>query len=259
MLKWTDIHAHLNMLEASPEEILEEAQKNGVERVITIGTCPDDLDIVLNLAKNYSPKVACSIGIHPHDAKHWTKEIAQKIENNLHLPYVVSLGEMGLDYYYNMSEKSEQITAFTEQLELAHKYNMPVQIHTRDAEQDTIDILKKFKGEIKGVIHCFTGTDYLAQECLKLGLDISISGISTFKNANELRDAIKNIPLERMHVETDSPFLAPVPKRGRKNQPAFVVHTAEHLAELMNISLENLCTIVQNNNLRTFPKLALLK
>ena len=128
-------------------------------------------------------------------------------------------------------------------------------IHTRDAEPDTVDILKEFKGRVNGIIHCFTGTRWLADQCLDLGFNISISGVVTFKNAQDLRDTVKAMPLDRIHVETDAPFLAPVPMRGKKNTPAFMVHTAKYVAELKGVSEEVLCEQVLKNALKMFPKI----
>ncbi len=255
MLGWTDIHTHLNMLEAGVEEGLNAAFANGVDRVITIGTHPDDLDIVYDLAKKYGPKVFCTLGIHPHDANLYTIEVENKIVSRLPTPHVVAVGEIGLDYYYKNSEIDVQKKVFRRQLEIAQEYKLPVEIHTRDAEQDTIDILNEVSSTWTGVLHCFTGTQYLADEALKLGLDISVSGVVTFKSADSLREVIKTVPLDRLHVETDAPFLAPVPMRGKKNQPAFVVHTAAFLAGLKGVELEVLKQQVHLNNLRTFPKL----
>ncbi|MFK8137614.1 MAG: TatD family hydrolase [Bdellovibrionales bacterium] len=255
MTSWTDIHAHLNMLEISVDEALAEAKAQGIEQLITICTNSEDIDYVLETAKNYFPRVACSVGVHPHDAKDWNQEIKNKIQANVDKDYVVCLGEMGLDYFYENSPIEQQKKAFREQLELALKHDLPVQIHTRDAEEDTIEILKSFNSPFKGVIHCFTGTSFLRDESLKLGLDISISGIVTFKSAKDLREVISEVPLNRMHIETDSPFLAPVPMRGKKNQPAFAIHTAEFVAKLKNVPMEVLKEQVRINNQRTFSKL----
>ncbi|MCB0348438.1 MAG: TatD family hydrolase [Bdellovibrionales bacterium] len=256
MLGWTDIHTHLNMLEEGPENGLQQALQNGVDRVITIGTHPDDLDVVYNLAKQYHPKVFCTLGIHPHDANLYTDEVEKKIISRLSSPEVVAVGEIGLDYYYKNSAIDIQKKVFKRQLEIAQEHKLPIEIHTRDAEEDTIEILKSVGPTWTGVLHCFTGTQFLADKALKLGLDISVSGVVTFKSADSLREVIKSVPLDRLHVETDAPFLAPVPMRGKKNQPAFVIHTATFLANLKGVELEVLKQQVHRNNLRTFPKLA---
>lgn len=253
---WTDIHSHFCMLENSPDEVLQEAAKNGVNRVINIATCKKDIKEVNELAKSLCPKMFCALGIHPHDAGDWDESIESFIREQAPEKHVVALGEMGLDYYYEHSDRETQKQAFRAQLRLAKELDLPVQIHTRDAEEDTIAILDEEGGCFKGVIHCFTGTQYLADNALRVGLDISLSGIVTFKNAKELRDVARSLPLDRVHVETDSPFLAPVPQRGKKNQPAFVVHTANFLAELKQVSISDFCEQIQKNNQRTFAKLS---
>ncbi len=255
MLRWTDIHCHLNFLEITPYEAIHNAKNNGVERLITIGTEPGDLDIVQELADRYYPEVYCTLGIHPHEAKLNTAQIERKIRAESLKKEVVAIGEIGLDYFYLHSDIETQKKVFKEYLQIALENDLPVEIHTRDAEEDTIEILKSFGEEFRGVIHCFTGTDFLAQESLELGLDISVSGIATFKNARDLRATIEKVPLDRLHVETDSPFLAPVPHRGKKNEPAFVIHTAEMLAELKGVSLEDLNAQVEKNNQRVFSKM----
>ncbi|MBC7371927.1 MAG: TatD family hydrolase [Bdellovibrionaceae bacterium] len=255
MLEWMDLHAHLNMLEEGPEEALRLAREVGVVKVATIGTEPEDLPLVLALAEKNYPNVFCTLGIHPHEGRVYTAEIGAFIEANVSKPWVIAIGEIGLDYHYDQSPREEQKSAFRAQLDIAVRTNMPIQIHTRDADEDTIMILKEYAGRVKGIIHCFTGTPWLAQEALALGYNISISGVVTFKNAESLREIVRNLPMDRIHVETDSPFLAPMPMRGRKNTPAFVVHTAKFVAELKGVTLEDLCTATRENALKMFPKI----
>ncbi|MGE0631882.1 MAG: TatD family hydrolase [Pseudobdellovibrionaceae bacterium] len=252
---WYDIHAHLNMLEDSPEVSLQKAADAGVEKVITIGTEPKDHQVVLDLARKFYPKVYCTLGVHPHEGAVYNNEVEKWLDQHLPEKEVVAVGEIGLDYYYNNSPVEAQKEAFRRQLALAKRHKMPVQIHTRDAEQDTVDIIKEFAGEVVGVIHCFTSSKWLAEEALRLGYNISFSGIVTFKNANDLREVAKMVPLDRMHVETDAPFLAPVPQRGKKNTPAFVVHTAELVATLKGITKEQLAEATCANAKKMFPKM----
>ncbi len=168
----------------------------------------------------------------------------------------MAIGEIGLDYYYDQSPRDEQLLAFREQMQIAADTGLPVEIHTRDAEEDTVRILTEFNGRVKGIIHCFTGTDQLAKQALDLGYNISISGVVTFKSAQSLRDTVKNtIPLDRLHVETDAPFLAPVPMRGRPNTSAYVVHTAQVVAELKNVTLQTLSEQTKKNAEKLFFKL----
>lgn len=256
-MTWIDVHTHLNMLEVPAEQALKSASDLGVHNVITIGTCPDDLPIVLGLAKKYFPQVACTLGIHPHEAELWNAEVEKFIRQEALLPHVVALGEMGLDYYYNNAPKDVQIRAFREQMQMAADLKMPVEIHTRDAEPDTHIILKEFAGKVGGLLHCFTGTWELAGPALDLGFDISISGVVTFKNAADLREVVKKVPLDRLHVETDAPFLAPIPHRGKKNEPAWVTHTAALVAELKGVRIEELSLKTRQNASRLFPKLKL--
>ncbi len=253
-MEWIDLHAHLDRLEEGVEGAIHLAKQNQVKKIVTIGTEPNDLPLVLSIAQKHYPDVYCTLGVHPHDGIKYNQDAEKFILENIHHKEVVAVGEIGLDYYYNHSEKNEQLKAFRAQLEIAQKSNMPVEIHTRDAEQDTVDLLKEYPG-VNGLIHCFTGTRWLAEQCLNLGFNISISGVVTFKNAHDLRETVKMIPLDRIHVETDAPFLAPVPMRGKQNTPAYVVHTAKVVAELKGITLEQLAAQTRQNAMKLFPKI----
>lgn len=255
---WIDVHTHLNFLkDKTPDEALAEARAAGVSRFITIGTEPEDHPVVLALAKKYFPEVACTLGIHPHEGKVYSDEIHAYLEANVGEPEVVAVGEIGLDYHYDSSPRDQQQDAFRRQLDLAYRHKLPIEIHTRDADEDTVKILSEFRGRVSGIIHCFTGTKWLAENALDLGLDISFSGVITFKNAGDLRDVVKYVPLDRLHVETDAPFLAPIPMRGKSNVPAYVVHTAKAVAELKGITEAVLLEATRANARRTFPKLRL--
>lgn len=254
-MSFIDIHAHFDMLENSPEIVLQKAKIAGISKIITIGTEPSDHQYVLDVARQYYPEVFCTLGVHPHQSKNWTDEVRLFIEKHLKDREVVAVGEIGLDYYYNQSPVDKQQQAFREQLDIAARCKMPVQIHTRDAEQDTVEILSEYKGKVSGVIHCFTGTEWLARQCLDLGYNISFSGIITFKSADSLRQICKLIPLNRIHIETDAPFLSPVPMRGKKNTPAFLVHTAQAVAQLKEISIETLSQATNENTLKIFSKM----
>jgi len=254
MTEWIDVHCHLNMLEEGVEEAIKNAKAAGVRKIITIGTEPNDLPLVLDLAHKYAPDVYCTLGIHPHDGKVYTKEVGEFIEANAQDPAVVAIGEIGLDYHYDSSPRDQQREAFRAQLAIAQRTGLPVEIHTRDAEEDTINILKEFQGSVTGIIHCFTGTSWLAKEALDLGFNISISGVVTFKNADDLRNTVRGLPLDRIHVETDAPFLAPIPMRGKKNTSAYVVHTAKFVADLKGVTVEQLAEQTKANALKMFPK-----
>jgi len=255
MNRWIDVHTHLNILEITPAEAVRRARAAGVERLITIGTQPGDHALVQQLAQDLGDEVYCSLGVHPHDADKYSAAVGQSIREGLRNPKVLAVAEIGLDYYYDSSPRDVQREAFAQQLQIALDTNMPVEIHTRDAEADTVDILKGFGGKITGLMHCFTGTQWLADECLKLGLNLSFSGVLTFRNADPLRAVCRSVPLDRLHVETDAPFLAPVPMRGKKNEPAFVVHTAELVAQLHDVSVTELATQTRANALRLFSRL----
>jgi TatD DNase family protein len=250
-----DIHAHLDMLEDSPDVVIQRAKDAGVGKIITIGTEPSDHQYVLDVSAKYYPDLYCTLGVHPHHGSGWTEAAGEFIEKHLGEKTVVAVGEIGLDYYYTQSPQEEQRQAFRRQLEIAEKFKMPVQIHTREAEADTIEILQEFKGRVTGLIHCFTSSEDLARKCLDFGFNISFSGVVTFKNAESLRQTCRLVPLDRFHVETDAPFLAPVPMRGKKNTPAFVAHTAALVAELKGISLERLAELTNENARQLFPKI----
>lgn len=256
---WIDVHTHLNMLEMPPEEALREAVGQQVKNVITIGTCPDDLPTVLTIAEKFFPQVACTLGVHPHEAALYTPQVEKFIRENGPKPHVVAIGETGLDYYYNKEahEHTTQQEVFRAQLQLAHELGLPVEIHTRDAEPDTMQIISEFKGQTRGLLHCFTGTWEMAKSGLDNGYHISISGVVTFKNAEPLREVVRKVPLDCLHIETDAPFLAPVPHRGKKNQPAFVTHTAQLVADLKGVTLEQLSAQLRLNAKSLFTKLQL--
>ncbi len=254
---WTDVHTHLNFLEISPEQAIAEANAKGVNRFITIGTEPADFSVVLDLAEKFAPQVFCTLGVHPHEGKVYDDGVESFLRNHLSNPRVVAVGEIGLDYYYDNSPREEQLDAFRKQLLLAEAFQLPVEIHTRDAEDDTIVILREFKGRVKGLIHCFTGTQALATAALDCGFNISFSGVVTFKKADELREVCKNTPLDRMHVETDAPFLAPVPVRGQKNRPDNVLWVAHRVAQLKGVDLQTFCQQMKKNAEEIFPRLTL--
>lgn len=252
---WIDIHTHLDMLEEGVDEALRLSKAAGVDRVITIGTEPADHPIVLQIAQANPGQVYCTLGVHPHHGSVYTEETGRWIEARVGDPAVVGIGEIGLDYYYMQSNVEEQKESFRQQMDLAARTGLPVEIHTRDAEPDTVEILKAYKGKVRGVIHCFTGTEWLARQALDCGFNISFSGVVTFKNAQSLRDICAWVPNDRFHVETDAPFLAPVPQRGKKNTPAFVVHTGECVSQIRKVSLEQLAQTTSENTRQLFPKL----
>lgn len=256
-----DSHAHLDYeYDISVEALLEEAKNAGVNTIIAIAAAADSLDRVVQLAERF-PNIYHTAGIHPHDSKDFTPEIFQKVKTNSALPKCVGIGELGLDYYYDLSEKSVQWTALEQQLAFSVSCGKPIILHTREAEEDTVRFLeahskdwqKKFPQNPPGVIHCFTGSAKLAEQALAMGYCISFSGIITFKNAEDLRQVVKDVvPLDRILVETDSPYLAPIPHRGKKNHPAHTRIVAEKVAELKGLSLQELASHTTQNTKRLF-------
>ena len=255
MTRWIDVHTHFNMLKAAPAETLQNALKVGVERMITIGTGPKDFNEVLSIARTHQPHVYSTLGVHPHEASSFDESVHQYLNENLGAPEVVAVGEIGLDYYYKHSPIEIQKEVFRRQLQLSVEHDLPVEIHSRDAEKDTVSILREFGGQVKGLFHCFTGTQFLADAALDLGMNVSVSGIVTFKNANPLCQVVKSLPPDRIHVETDAPFLTPVPFRGKENVPAYLVHTARFVAELLGMTEEAFSEKTRQNALKMFPKL----
>ena len=252
---WIDSHAHIDKLSLSPEEALSLAKSEAVFRVLSIGTEFKDWPEVIRICEKYSPEVYGALGMHPHSACDFNEESELFLEKHLPLKRIVALGEIGLDYYYERSERGIQKKVFEKQLFLAEKLKLPVEIHTREAEEDTAYFLKEFQGRVKGLLHCFTSSYSLAKKALDFGFNISFSGILTFKNSEELRETCKKIPLDRIHIETDAPFLSPLPYRGKENHPARVALLAKYMADLHKVSLKNLSDQLKKNTWDLFPKM----
>ena len=245
-----DSHCHLNYLE-DPDRCLADARGLGVSRVLCIAVDAGHAYQVLNLAENH-PDVWASVGQHPEAAEEGPTDW---IEPLLAHPRVVAVGEAGLDYHQASSEKVRgvQRKCFEQQLELAALHNLPIVVHTRSAELDTLSLLKAFP-QVRGVLHCFTESWEMARQALELGYFVSISGIVTFKNAANVRDVAVRIPEDRLLVETDAPWLAPAPHRGRPNEPAFVRDTAAFLADLRAVSFAALAETTTRNFLSLFDR-----
>jgi len=252
-----DSHCHLDFPDYAGQidQVVARAASAGVGVCLSIGTELKRFAGVKAVAEKF-PNVWCSVGVHPHESeKELLDDEAALIREAAH-PKVVGIGETGLDYYYEHSPRAPQQANFRSHIAAARQTGLPVIVHTRDADDDTIAILQDemAKGAFTGLIHCFTGTQKLADAALQMGLFISVSGIATFKNSTALRDVIKSVPLERLLVETDAPFLAPAPHRGKTNEPAFVVHTAKMLAELKDVTPEVLAEVTTGNFFRLFSK-----
>ncbi len=246
-----DSHAHLDSLEELPG-VLKRAREAGIERIVAISSSLSSSVETLGIART-NESIYAAVGIHPHNANTTNKEVMGEIESLLVEPKVVAVGETGLDYFYMNSEKEIQIRSLVEHIELGNKHELPIVIHVRDADQDLSAILRAEDVSSKtGVIHCFTGDFPQAKEYLDLGFYISFSGIITFKKSEEIRDAAKNIPEDRILLETDSPYLAPVPYRGKKNEPSYVRLVAETVARVRGVALEEIAEITSANTERLF-------
>ena len=252
-----ETHCHLDYLKAEPlEEIRRKIKEAGITKIITIGVDPENLDKVMELSNAFE-EIYFTQGIHPHDAKEATEVEFQKIISRASLPKMVAVGEIGLEYHYNKSPPEVQRAVFEKQLQLASDLDLPVVIHTRDADEDTRAILKNFSSSLKrkGVVHSFTSTLELAQFVLDEGFYIGFNGIITFKKSEGVQEVVKMTPAERILFETDSPFLTPVPHRGKENAPFYLPFVAAKIAELKNLDLEKLKIQVLHNSFQCFHKL----
>ena len=252
-----DSHCHLDFPEFAPEldAVVARARDAGVGVCVSIGTKLKNFAAVRAVAERFD-NVWCSVGIHPHEAEKELLDSPQPLIDAAQHPKVVGIGETGLDYYYEHSPRAQQIANFRAHIEAARRTGLPVIVHTRDADDDTIAVLREemAAAPFTGLIHCFTGTKRLADAALDLGFCISVSGIATFKKSDDLRAVLKTVPLDRLLVETDAPFLAPMPLRGKRNEPAFVVNTAAMLAGLKGVSADDLATATTENFFRLFTK-----
>ncbi|MGA1810503.1 TatD family hydrolase [Sphingobium sp. WW5] len=253
-----DSHCHLNYkgLIEDQQNVLERARARGVDLMLNIATRESEWDDVLGTAVREAD-VWATVGIHPHEAdEHPHVDTAKLVERAAH-PRVVGIGETGLDYYYDHSDRERQQKSFRSHIAACRETGLPLIVHTREAEEDTLAIMRDEmgKGAYSGVIHCFTASGAFADAAMDLGFYISISGIVTFKSAKDLQETAARLPLDRLLVETDSPFLAPVPHRGKSCEPAFVADTARFLADLRGESIEHLAAATSANFLRLFAKI----
>ena len=248
-VKLIDSHCHLDdeQFAEDQEAAIERAQAAGVERMMAIGTGdgPPDLEVATRLADRY-PALYATVGVHPQDAAKAAPETFDHLRDLLSHPKVLALGEIGLDYYHDTAPRDIQRAVFVRQLELAREAAKPIVIHTREAWSDTIQILREQSAN-RGIFHCFTGGIEEAREALDLGFHLSFGGVVTFPKSERLREAAKIVPLDRLLVETDAPYLAPVPHRGKRNEPAFVVNTARKLAEIRGIPVEDVARATTEN------------
>ena len=253
-----DSHAHIDgpEFDQDRDDVLQRAREQGVSAILNVGTGDphtEAFERAVKLAEQHAD-VYAAVGVHPHDARLYDEAAEKRIQALTNSPRVVAWGEIGLDFHYDNSPREVQLEVFRRQLRAARETKLPVIIHTREAEKETIEILNaEWSGSgLPGVMHCFSGSLQLAQRAMELGLSISFSGIVTFKKADDLRAVALEVPLDRLLIETDCPFLTPVPFRGKRNEPAYVIEVAKCLAELRGKSLEEIGKVTAENFFTTF-------
>jgi TatD DNase family protein len=249
-----DSHAHLEMPEFKKDldAVIQRAKESGVEYIFTVGTEKKDWKKALEIANSH-PSIYAILGVHPHNAKEIDDETYPMLKELCRGGKVKAFGEIGLDFFRNLSPRGIQLKRFQEQIGLAKELGLPIVVHDREAHQETLEILKSEKAEeCGGVIHCFSGNYEMAKVCIDMGFYISIPGSITFKNAESFREIVKRIPLEFLLVETDAPFLTPEPFRGKRNEPSYVRYTAQKVAEIKKVSLEKVAEVTTENALRVY-------
>jgi TatD DNase family protein len=253
-----DTHCHLNhdRLKNDIEGAIERAQAAGVEQLLVVGYDWESSRQAVALSEQYPTTVFAAIGVHPHDSKEWNQEAEAWLLEIAQHPAVVAIGEIGLDFHYDFSPRPDQYLAFRQQMRLAKMTQLPVIIHCREAYPELLAVLAEPEfEEIRGVLHCWAGSPAEAEEAVKLGYYLGIGGTVTFKNAENVREAVRNAPLESIIVETDTPYLAPVPHRGKQNEPAYTRLVAEYIATLRNLPLSSFAAQTTTNAQTLFPKL----
>ncbi len=244
-----DSHCHLDHepLKSDLSNIIKRSKDVGIEKLLTISTSVESFQKIKNII-NEDEIIFGTIGIHPHETDNNEISIEYIVKNFDENPKIIGIGETGLDFYYNNSDKEKQIKSFKKHIEASIKTNSPLVVHSRNAEDETFEILNKYQGEkLKILMHCFTGSKNFAEKLLKLNAFFSASGIITFKNSIDLQETFKILPLEKILIETDSPYLAPVPNRGKKNEPSFLPYTAQKLAEIKDLSKQEITKITTKN------------
>lgn len=237
-----DTHTHIDMdnYKEHFDEILQNAKMHGVEKFVIPGVEPNGFKRILELCEKY-PNIYGAVGVHPEELESYNKNSEEIIKEYLKHPKIVAVGEIGLDYYWDKSQTDKQKEIFEKQIYIAKEYHKPILVHDRDAHADTFDILKKTNAKEVGVVmHCFSGSVEFAKECIKEGFYIALGGVTTFKNAKKAKDVAKIVPLDRLLLETDAPYMTPVPHRGEENQPAFVKFVAQEIANLREVSFEEI-------------------
>lgn len=247
-----DTHSHVDMLEGiSIEDAIKNAKENGVKKIIVPCAYPKDVDKIFELVNKYDELYGL-LGVHPSEAKDWDDELIDRIKDYSDNPKIVGIGEIGLDYYWDKSFVDLQKEVFIKQIKLANELNLPICVHDREAHKDTFDILKEYNKGSKVVMHCFSGSVEFARECIKEGWYLALGGVVTFKNAVKMKEVAADIPLEKLLLETDAPYLTPVPYRGKENQPAYVRFVAEEISKIRNVSFENIVQASSQNAEKVF-------
>jgi TatD DNase family protein len=249
-----DSHSHLEMPEFNRdlEKVIQRAKESGVGYIFTVGTEKKDWNRVLEIANSH-PSIYAILGVHPHNAKEIDDHTYLTLRELCREKKVKAYGEIGLDFFRNLSPKDVQLKRFREQISLAKELGLPIVVHDREAHKETLEILRSERAEeCGGIIHCFSGDYEMAKECMEMGFYISIPGSITFKNAESFREIVKRIPLESLLVETDAPFLAPVPFRGKRNEPSYIRYTAQKVAEIKEVSFEKVAEATTENALRVY-------
>ena len=240
-----DTHAHIDMLE-DMEGAIKNAIDSNVKKIIMPCAYPKDIEKIYEIAQKYD-NVFGLLGIHPSEARDWDDSLINKIKELAQNPKIVGIGEIGLDYYWDKSFNDIQKDVFIKQIGLANELNLPICIHDREAHKDTFDILKEHNKNSTVVMHCFSGSVEFARECIKEGWYLALGGVVTFKNAVKMKEVAKDIPLDRLLLETDCPYLTPVPFRGKENQPAYVNYVAEEIAKIRELPVEEIAQITSQN------------
>lgn len=249
-----DTHTHIDLenFEHRFDEVLANASDYGVEKMIIPGVSPDGFERILFLTEKYE-QLFGAVGVHPEDVESFNDVAKSVMKDYLKHPKIIAVGEIGLDYYWDKSQVERQKEIFEEQIYIAKEFNKPILVHDREAHQDTMEILKKTKASDVGVVmHCFSGSPEFALECVKEGFYIALGGVVTFKNAKKVKEVAQVVPLDKLLVETDAPYMTPVPYRGKENEPAYVKFVAQEIADLRGISFEEVALATTQNAKKLF-------
>ena len=249
-----DSHSHLEMpdFKRDLEEVIQRAEASGVRYIFTVGTEKKDWKRTLEIVNSH-PSIYAILGVHPHNAKEIDHETYPTLRQLCRQEKVKAYGEIGLDFFRNLSPRDVQLKRFREQIGLAKELRLPIVVHDREAHHETLEVLKSEKAEeCGGIIHCFSGDYEMAKACMDMGFFISVPGSITYKNSEDYRETIKRIPLESLLIETDAPFLTPVPFRGKRNEPSYVRYTAQKVAEIKKVPFEKVAEVTTENALRVY-------